>query len=107
MKTRLQKYTETVTASLRKCVHNITVTKTIFVRANQKPWLTGVVRRLLRTAQANLSSSIRKAKRRYSRRIANHFSDSRDTRSLWRLLQTIRDYKPMSQSCDNSTALLN
>lgn len=107
MKTHLPKYTETVTASLRKCVDDIIFTKTIFVRANKKPWLTGVVHRLLRTAQANLSSGIRKAKKRYSRRIANHFSDSRDTRRLWRGLQTIRDYKPMPQSCDNSTPLLN
>ena len=61
----------------------------------------------LRTTRANLSRGIREAKRQYSRRIAHHFSDSRDTRSLWQGLQTIMDYKPTLQTCNNSTPLLN
>ncbi len=96
--TDLQEYSETVTAYITKCIDDVTVTKTITVRANQKPWLTGEVYRLLkarnaafragdeeglRTARANLSRGIREAKRQYSRRIAHRFSDSRDTRSLW------------------------
>ncbi len=93
--TDLQEYSETVTAYITKCIDDVTVTKTITVRANQKPWLTGEVYRLLkarnaafragdeeglRTARANLSRGIREAKRQYSRRIAHRFSDSRDTR---------------------------
>lgn len=77
--TDLQEDVETLAAYMRKCIDNIKVTKTISARANQKPWLTGEVRRLmrarnnafragdeagLRTARANLSSSIRKTKRR-------------------------------------------
>ncbi len=65
---------------------DVTVTKTITVQANQKPWLTGEVYRLLKarnagfragdeeglkTARANLSRGIREAKRQYSRRIAH------------------------------------
>ncbi len=84
--TDLQEYTETVTAYITKCIDDVTVTKTITVRANQKPWLTGEVYRLLnarnaafragdeeglRTARANLSRGIREAKRQYSRRIAH------------------------------------
>lgn len=38
--TDLQEYTETVTAYITKCIDDVTVTKTIKVRANQKPWLT-------------------------------------------------------------------
>ncbi len=106
--TDLQEYTETVTAYITKCIDDATVTKTITVRANQKPWLTGEVYRLLkarnaafragdeeglRTARANLSRGIREAKRQYSRRIAHRFSNSRDTRSLWQGIQTITDYK--------------
>ncbi len=82
--TDLQEYSETVTAYITKCI-DVTVTKTITVRANQKPWLTGEVYRLLkarnaafragdeglRTARANLSRGIRGAKRQYSRRIAH------------------------------------
>ncbi len=61
----------------------------------------------LRTARANLSRGIREAKRQYSRRIAHHFSDSRDTRSLWQGIQTITDYKPPPQTCDSTIPLLN
>ncbi len=115
--TDLQEYSETVTAYITKCIDDETVTKTITVRANQKPWLTGEVYRLLKarnaafragdeeglkTARANLSRGIREAKRQYSRRIAHRFSDSRDTRSLWQGIQTITDYKPPPQTCDST-----
>ncbi len=120
--TDLQEYTETVTAYITKCIDDVTVTKTITVQANQKPWLTGEVYRLLKaqnaafragdeeglkTARANLSLGIREAKRQYSRRIAHRFSDSRDTRSLWQGIQTITDYKPPPQTCDSTIPLLN
>ncbi len=120
--TDLQEYSETVTAYITKCIDDVTVTKTITVRANQKPWLTGEVYRLLKarnaafragdeeglkTARANLSRGIREAKRQYSRSIAHRFSDSRDTRSLWQGIQTITDYKPPPQTCDSTIPLLN
>ena len=120
--TDLHEYTNTVTAYITKCIDDVSVLKTVTVRANQKPWLTGEVYRLLkarnaafkagdqvglRTARANLSRGIREAKRPYSRRIAHRFSDSRDSRSLWRGLQSIMDYKPPPQICDSSTTLLN
>ncbi|XP_052410179.1 uncharacterized protein LOC127956360 [Carassius gibelio] len=107
--TDLQEYSETVTAYINKCIDDVTVTKTITVRANQKPWMTGEVYRLpkaqnaafragdevgLGTARANLSHGIGEAKRQHSRRIAHQFSDSRNTRNLWQGIQTITDYKP-------------
>lgn len=120
--TDLQEYTETVTAYITKCTDDVIVTKTITVRANQKPWLTEEVYRLLkarnvafrtgdvvglRTARANLFRGIREARRKYYRRIVNCFSDSRDTQSLWRGIQTITDYKPPPQTCDSNISLLN
>ncbi|KAM4612748.1 LOW QUALITY PROTEIN: contactin-4 [Polymixia lowei] len=120
--TDLQEYTETVTAYITKCVDDVTDTKTITVRANQKPWLTGEVYRLLkvrntafragdevalRKARANLSRGIREAKKQHSRRIAHRFSDSKDTRSLWRGIQSITDYRPPQQTPDCTTSLLN
>ncbi len=45
--TDLQEYTETVTAYIKKCMDDVTVTKTITTRANQKPWMTAEVRGLL------------------------------------------------------------
>ncbi len=88
---------------------DVTVTKTITTRANQKLWMTAEVRGLLKardeafrsgdkaalkTARANLSCGIKNAKRSYAQKINNHFTDSRDTRSLWQAIQTITDYKP-------------
>ncbi len=76
--TDLQEYTETVTAYIKKCMDDVTVTKTITTRANQKPWMTAEVRGLLKTrdeafrsgdkaavktARANLSCGIKNAKR--------------------------------------------
>ncbi len=97
--TDLHEYTETVTAYIKKCIDDVTVTKTITTRANQKPWMTAEVRGLLKTrdeafrsgdkaalktARANLSCGIKNAKRSYAQKINNHFTDSRDTRSLWK-----------------------
>ncbi len=111
--TDLQEYSEIVTVYITKCIDDVTVTKTITVH-NQKPWLTGEVYKLLKarntafragdeeglkTARANLSRSIREAKRQYSRRITHHFSDNSDTRSLWYGIQTITDYKPPPSPC--------
>ncbi|KAL0159079.1 hypothetical protein M9458_047155, partial [Cirrhinus mrigala] len=95
--TDLQEYTETVTAYIKKCIDDVTVTKTITTCANQKPWMTAEVRGLLKirdeafrsgdkaalkTARANLSHGIKKAKHQYAQKINNNFSDSKDTRSL-------------------------
>ncbi len=71
-------YTETVTAYIKKCIDDVTVTKTITTRANQKPWMTAEVcgllktrdeafrsgdKAALKTARANLSCGIKNAKR--------------------------------------------
>ncbi len=74
--TDLQEYTETVTAYIKYCIDDVTVTKTITTRANRKPWMTAEVRGLLKpemkrsdqeikaalkTARANLSRGIKNA----------------------------------------------
>ncbi len=46
--TDLQEYTETVTAYIKKYIDDVTVTKTITTRANQKPWMRAEVRGLLK-----------------------------------------------------------
>ncbi len=118
--TDLQEYTETVTAYIKKCIDDVTVTKTITTRANQKLWMTAEVcgllktrdealrsgdKAALKTARANLSCGIKNAKRSYAQKINNHFTDSRDTRSLWQAIQTITDYKPPPQACDDDPSL--
>ncbi len=109
-----------MTAYIKKCMDDVTVTKTITTRANQKPWMTAEVRGLLKTrdqafrsgdkaalktARANLSRGIKNAKRSHAQKINNHFTDSRDTRSLWQAIQTITDYKPLPQACDDDPSL--
>ncbi|KAL0149864.1 hypothetical protein M9458_054912, partial [Cirrhinus mrigala] len=36
----LQEQAETVTAYIKMCIDEVTITKTITMRANQKPWMT-------------------------------------------------------------------
>ncbi len=43
--------------------------------------------------------------RSYGNKINNHFTNSKDTRSLWQGIQTITDYKPPPQACDDDTSL--
>ncbi len=81
--TDLQEYTETVTAYIKKCMDDVTVTKTVTTCANQKPWMTAEVRGLLKTrdeafrsgdkaalktARANLSCGIKNAKRSHAQK---------------------------------------
>ena len=120
--TDIEEYTETVTSYISKCIADVTHTRTITVRANQKPWLTAEVLRLLRardaafrskdaaglrTARANLSRGIREAKRNYMAKVTDHFKDTRDAWSLWQGIQTITDYKPLPQTCASDISLLN
>ncbi len=120
--TDLQEYTETVTAYIKKCIDDVRVTKTITTLANQKLWMTAEVRGLLKTrdeafrsgdkaalktARANLSCGIKNAKRSYAQKINNHFTDSRDTQSLWQAIQTITVYKPPPQACDDGGSHLD
>ncbi len=95
--TDLQEYTETVTAYIKNCIDDVTVTKTITTSEGDKA--------ALKTARANLSRGIKNAKRSYGNKINNHFTNSRDTRSLWQAIQTITDYKPPPQACDDETSL--
>ncbi|KAK1786882.1 hypothetical protein P4O66_017263, partial [Electrophorus voltai] len=45
----LEEYTASVTGYISKCIDDVTVSKTITTRPNQKPWMTAEVRMLLRT----------------------------------------------------------
>ncbi len=81
--TDLQEYTETVTAYIKKGIDDVTVTKTITTRANQKPLMTAEVRGLLKTrdeafrsvdkaafktARANLSCGFKNVKQTYAQK---------------------------------------
>ncbi|KAI5089719.1 gastrula zinc finger protein XlCGF28.1-like [Silurus meridionalis] len=116
----LKEYTSTVTSYIGKCIDDVTTSKTITIRSNQKPWMTAKVRALLKTrasafragdktalktARAKLSRAIREAKRAHTKRIHGHFQDSGDTRRMWQGIQAITNYKTTSPACDRDASL--
>ncbi|KAK1804854.1 hypothetical protein P4O66_003555 [Electrophorus voltai] len=116
----LEEYTTSVTVYISKCIDDVTVSKTITTRPNQKPWMTADVRMLLRThdsafrtgdrealrkTRAKLSRSIREAKRAHAQRIHGHFKDTGDTRHMWEGIQAITHYRKTSPSCDSDATL--
>ncbi len=107
---------------ISNCTDDVTHRKIITIRANQKPWLTGKVHKLLRawdaafragdttglaTARANLSHGIREAKQQYSNKISGHFSNTKDTWSLWQGIQTLTNYKALPRTCDSDISVTN
>ncbi len=128
--TDLQDYTETVTAYIKNCIDDMTVTKIITTRANQKPWMTtaevcGLLKTrdeafrsgdkaALKTARANLSCGIKNG--HMLKKISIIISQTAETHGashsvashsaiLWQAIQTITDYKPPPQACDDDTSL--
>ncbi|KAL0190009.1 hypothetical protein M9458_017108 [Cirrhinus mrigala] len=94
----LEEYTDSVTSYISKCIEDVTASKDITTRANQKPWMLREVRKLLkirnaafrsgdkaslRVARVNLPRAVRRAKRDYGQRINEHFNSTRDTRRMW------------------------
>ncbi|KAI5617232.1 gastrula zinc finger protein XlCGF28.1-like [Silurus asotus] len=116
----LEEYTSTVTSEIGKCIDDVTTSKTINIRSNQKPWMTTKVCALLKTrdsafragdktalktARAKLSRAIREAKRAHAKRIHGHFQDSGDTQRMWQGIQAITNYKTTSPACDHDASL--
>ncbi|KAK3559192.1 hypothetical protein QTP86_005186 [Hemibagrus guttatus] len=115
---KLEEYTTSVTSYIGKCIDDVTVSKTIAIRSNQKPWMTAEVRALLksrdsafragdkealRTARAKLSRAIKEAKRTHAQRIHGHFQDSGDSRRMWQGIQAITNYKTTPSACDSDS----
>ncbi len=109
-----------MTAYIKKCIDDVTVTKTITTRANQKPWMTAEVRGLLKTrdeafrsgdkaalktARANLSCASKMQNGHMLKKSTITSQTAETARSLWQAIQTITDYKPPPQACDEDTSL--
>lgn len=118
----VKEYIDTVTSYIIKCLNDMIYMKSITIWANRKPLLKRDVYRLLkardkafkagdksgpRTAQANLSRGIRKAKQDYTNKVTSHFKDSKDTQRLWNGIQAITDNKRVRRSCESDITLLN
>ncbi|XP_059840919.1 uncharacterized protein LOC132402206 [Hypanus sabinus] len=113
-------YTALVTSYISKCIDDVTLSKTITIRANQKPWMTAEVHALLRshdsafragdkaaltTARAKLSQAIRGAKRAHAQLIHSYFQDSGDTWRMWKGIQHVTNYKTTSPDCAGDASL--
>ncbi|KAK3534924.1 hypothetical protein QTP70_002008 [Hemibagrus guttatus] len=89
--TDLEEYTSSVTSYISKCINDVTISKSITTRSNQKSWMTAKVHALLksrdldalRTAWAKLSQAIMETKRTHSQRIHGHFQSIGVTRRMW------------------------
>ncbi|KAK3511415.1 hypothetical protein QTP70_007327 [Hemibagrus guttatus] len=118
--TDLDEYSSSVTSYISKCIDDVTISKSITTRSNQKPWMTAKVCALLksrdsafragdkdalRTALAKLSRAIRESKRTHSQRIHGHFQSSGDTRRMWQGIQSITNYRPAPPACDSDASL--
>ena len=115
----LEEYTSSVLGYIRKCMEDVTTSKTITIRPNQKPWLNAEVRSLLRTrdaafrdgdveglraARGDLTVGIKRAKASYALKIQGHLN-SNDPRSMWRGIRCIMDYKKSDAQCLEDPAL--
>ncbi|KAI4879135.1 hypothetical protein NFI96_007722 [Prochilodus magdalenae] len=115
----LEDYTSAVLGYISKCVEDVTTTKTVTCYPNQKPWLNGKVRSLLkardaafrsgdsqelRRARRELTAGVKRAKAAYALKIQGHFS-SQDPRSMWRGIKCITDYKTRDAQCSKDPSL--
>ncbi len=60
LQARLQELWATVTAYIKYCIDDVTVTKTITTRANRKPWMTAEVRGLLKPEMKRSDQEIKR-----------------------------------------------
>ncbi|XP_078249882.1 uncharacterized protein LOC144589337 [Pogona vitticeps] len=103
----LEEHTAAVLGYMVHCIDTVTVDKRIWVYPNQKPWMTGKVRRLLyarnkafksgddldySAARTNLRRGIKQAKAEYKRRIEDCFL-SNNMRQVWQGVQQLTNYK--------------
>ncbi|KAI4893871.1 hypothetical protein NFI96_021222, partial [Prochilodus magdalenae] len=115
----LEDYTSAVLGYISKCVEDVTTTKTVTCYPNQKLWLNGEVRSLLkardaafrsgdaqelRRARRELTAGVKRAKAAYALKIQGHFS-SQDPRSMWRGIKCITDYKTRDAQCSKDPSL--
>ncbi len=116
----LEEYTCAVLGYVSFCTENVTVKKHITIFPNQKPWMMGEVRMLIRDrniayrsgdraqycmVRANLKRGIKVAKKLYKQKIEGHFFD-RDLRRAWQGIQHMTNYKGRNITPVHTDALL-
>uniref|UniRef100_A0A4W6DNS9 Reverse transcriptase domain-containing protein n=1 Tax=Lates calcarifer TaxID=8187 RepID=A0A4W6DNS9_LATCA len=94
--TNIDEYATSVSAYISKCTEDVSVRKTIIIRANQKPWMTAEVRKMLKarnSAFKSVNRAIRLAKHTHSKKIQDLFHDSTNTSNMWNGIRAITNHK--------------
>ncbi|KAK3527280.1 hypothetical protein QTP86_018608 [Hemibagrus guttatus] len=78
--TDLEEYMSSVTSYISKCIDDVTISKSINTRSNQKLWM-------------------------IAKRIHGHFQSSGETLRMWQGIQSITNYRPAPPACDSDASL--
>ncbi|KAK3524889.1 hypothetical protein QTP86_011214 [Hemibagrus guttatus] len=87
--TDLEEYMSSVTSYISKCIDDVTISKSITTRSNQKPWMPCKRRQSVHTP----------------REPYGHFQSSGDTQHMWQGIQSITNYRPAPPACDSDASL--
>ncbi|GCC26849.1 hypothetical protein chiPu_0005269 [Chiloscyllium punctatum] len=104
-----EEYMMSVICCISKCIDDVTMSKTVTSRHNQKPWMTAKVCALVRIRdsafraddKADLTTTwaIKEAKCAHVQRIHSLFQDSGNTQSMWKGVQAITNHRTASPAC--------
>lgn len=113
----LSAFTDTVTSFISKCIEDVVPTKTIKITPNQKPWINSSVKAALKArnvaftsgspeeykqARYTLRTTIKKAKREYSKHMESKLNTN-NVRHLWQGLHAGTDFKGIKQHTTNTS----
>lgn len=94
----VEEYPESVTGYIEKCIVDVTVIKSITIRANQKPWMTVKALKQLKIRDAALRSEDKVALRLARTDLQKgNFCDFGDTKCMREGIQAITDYRTTPQ----------
>ncbi|KAK3549963.1 hypothetical protein QTP86_016837, partial [Hemibagrus guttatus] len=99
-----EEYMTSVTSYFGKCIDDMTISKTITTRSNQKSWMTAEVHALLKSGDSAFRAGDF-PEPSSAQRSHGHFQDSRDSRCMWQGIQAITNYKTTSPACDSDASL--
>ncbi|XP_035282188.1 uncharacterized protein LOC118231922 [Anguilla anguilla] len=117
----LDEYTEAVTSYISFCEDSCVPSRTRVIYNNDKPWFTAKLRQLrlakeeafrsgdkdrFKESKYRFSKAVRDAKRLYSEKLQQQFSEN-NSASVWKGLRQITNYKPKAPHSTNDLRLAN
>ncbi|XP_035286554.1 uncharacterized protein LOC118234254 [Anguilla anguilla] len=117
----LDEYTEAVTSYISFCEDSCVPSRTRVIYNNDKPWFTAKLRQLrlakeeafrsgdkdrFKESKYRFSKAVRDAKRLYSEKLQQQFSEN-NSASVWKGLRQVTNYKPKAPHSTNDLHLAN